>query len=171
MDRAGASKRRNRRPTSSLNTTRNDTTTTTGGATIAFSGAVHRSATDTLKRNYTSGSETSRTHSGLQMSHDTTSFGNDSISRVHDEAAVDSIRGVTWDLPRLSNPFPISGSIVRTDTVHVIFTSPTRTQSKTEVKTVKITFPPIDAQGNVTLTIDGKSCNLNLVTHRVSNCH
>ena len=28
-----------------------------------------------------------------------------------------------------------------------------------------------DAQGNVTLTVNGKTCNLNLVTHHVSNCH
>lgn len=161
--------------TATLNTTRTDTTTTTGGATFAFSGAVHRSATDTIFRNFVSGSETSRTHSGLQTSHDSTAFGkttpSDTVSRTEDEAAIDSVRGVTWNLPRLSNPFPVSGYIVRTDTVHVMFTSPTRSQSKTEIKTVKITFPPIDAQGNVTLTIDDKSCNLNLVTHRVSNCH
>ena len=51
------------------------------------------------------------------------------------------------------------------------WTGPNGSKTKDEVKTVKITFPPIDAQGNVTLTIDGKTCNLNLVTHRVSNCH
>ena len=160
--------------TSSLNTSRADTMSTTGGSTVAFSGAVHRSATDTVTRNYTSGSETSRTHSGLQTSNDSTSFGKttptDTVSRSFAEAAADSVRGVTWDLPRLSNPFPVSGYIVRIDTVHVTFMSPTRSQDKTEVKTVKITFPPIDAQGNVTLTIDNKTCTLNLVTHRVSNC-
>ncbi len=156
---------------SSLNTTRSDTTTVTGGATVAFSGAVHRSWLDTLTRSFASGTETSRTHSGLQTNHDTTTFNNGTVTRTHDEAAVDSIRGATWNLPRLSNPFPVSGYIVRTDTVHVTFTGPNGSQSKTEVKTVKITFPPIDAQGNVTLTIDGKSCTLNLVTHRVSNCH
>ena len=157
--------------TATLNTTRSDTTTLTGGATIGFSGAVHRAWTDTLTRNFTSGSETSRTHSGLQTAHDTTSFSNGTVTRVHVEAAGDSVRGVTWNLPRISNPFPVSGYIVRTDTVHVNWTGPNGSKTKDEVKTVKITFPPIDAQGNVTLTIDGKTCNLNLVTHRVSNCH
>jgi hypothetical protein len=156
--------------TATLNTTRSDTTTLLGGATIGFSGAVHRAWTDTLTRNFTSNTETSRTHSGLQTVHDTTSFSSDQISRVHEEAATDSIRGVTWNLPRLSNPFPVAGYIVRVDTVHVDWTGPNGSQTRDEVKTIKVTFPPIDAQGNVTLTINGTSCTLNLVTHRVSNC-
>ena len=157
--------------TAALNTTRSDSVTVTGGGTIAFSGAVHRAADDTLTRNFVSGSEVSRTHSGLQTSHDTTTFSSSTVSRTHDEAAVDSIRGVTWNVPRLSHRFPISGYIVRVDTVHATFTSATATESRTEVKVVKVTFPPIDAEGNVTLTIDAKSCTLNLGTHRVSNCH
>ncbi len=155
-----------------LNGSRTDTNTVTGGPTLIFSGAVHRTGTDTLTRNFTAGTETSRTHSGLGTSHDTTTFSNSgtSVSRTHDESAVDSVRGVTWNLPRSSNPFPISGYIVRIDTVHATFTSPTTTASKTVVKVVKIMFPP-DAQGNVTLTIDSKTCTLNLVTHKVTNCH
>jgi hypothetical protein len=158
--------------TASLNTTRTDTNSVTGGATTILSGAVHRVWTDTLFRNFTSGTETSRTHSGLQASHDTTTFSNSgtSVSRTHDESAVDSARGVTWNLPRSSNPFPVSGYIVRVDTVHATFTNATTSSSKTEVKVVKITFPA-DSQGNVTLTIDDKSCTLNLVTHKVTNCH
>jgi len=155
----------------SLNTSRADTNSVTGGATTILTGAVHRAWTDTLFRNFSSGTETSRKHSGLQTSHDTTTFSNSgtSVTRTHDESAADSVRGVTWNLPRASNPFPVSGYIVRIDTVHATFTSPTTTSSKTEVKVVKITFPP-DAQGNVTLTIDNKTCTLNLVTHKVSNC-
>jgi hypothetical protein len=157
--------------TASLNTTRADTNTVTGGATTIFGSAVHRAWTDTLFRNFTSGAETSRTHSGLQTSHDTTTFSNSgtSVSRTHDESAADSVRGVTWNLPRSTNPFPVSGYIVRVYTVHATFTNATATSSKTEVKVVKIVFPP-DAQGNVTLTIDNKTCTLNLVTHKVTNC-
>lgn len=157
-----------------LNTARTDTTATTGGATITFSGAVHRAWTDTLFRIFTSGTETSRKHSGLQISHDTTAFGRvgvaDSVTRTHDEAAIDSVRGVTWNLPRSTNPFPVSGYVVRIDTVHTTFATAKASASKTEVKVVKIVFPP-DAQGNVTLTIDTKTCTLNLVTHAVTNCH
>jgi hypothetical protein len=155
-----------------LNGSRADTSTVTGGATRIFGGAVHRAGTDTLNRNFTSGSETSRTHSGLVTSHDTTTFSNSAtnVARTHDETAADSVRGLTWNLPHSSNLFPVSGYIVRVDTVHSTFTSPTTTSSKTVVKLVKITFPA-DAQGNVTLTIDNKSCTLNLVTHVVANCH
>jgi len=156
-----------------LNTSRNDTASTTGGATTTFSGAVHRVWTDTLFRNFTSGTETSRTHSGLQTAFDTTAFARsgvvDSVTRTQDEAAIDSIRGVTWKLPRATNPFPVSGYIVRIDTVHATFTKGTTSQSKTEIKTIEITFPA-DSLGNVTLTINGKSCTLNLSTHRVTGC-
>ena len=159
--------------TATLNTTRNDTASTLGGATITFSGGVHRAWSDTLFRNFTSGSETSRTHSGLQTAFDTTTFGRagvvDTVMRTHDEAASDSVRGVTWNVPRISNPFPVSGYVVRIDTVHARFTNGTTSTSRTVIKTIKITFPA-DAQGNVTLTIDNKTCNLNLVTRRVTNC-
>ncbi|HVM67182.1 MAG TPA: hypothetical protein VMU14_20100 [Acidimicrobiales bacterium] len=157
-----------------LNTTRNDTASTLGGATITFNGGVHRAWNDTLFRNFTAGSETSRTHSGLQTAFDTTSFQRagvvDTVTRTHDEAATDSVRGVTWNLPRASNPFPVSGYIVRIDTVHATFTNATTSVSRTEIKHIKITFPA-DAQGNVVLTIDSKTCNLNLVTRRVTDCH
>jgi hypothetical protein len=155
--------------TATINGSRTDTASVTGGATVIFSGAVHRSATDTLTRVFTAGTETSRVHSGLQTSHDTTTFSSGAVSRTHDEAATDSVRGVTWNLPRASNPFPVAGYIVRVDTVHATFVSATRSDSRTVTRLVKITFPP-DAQGNVTLTINGRTCTLNLVTHRVTNC-
>lgn len=155
-----------------VNGSRTDTNAVTGGPTIIFSGVVHRTGTDTLTRVFTGTTETSRVHSGLGTAHDTTSFANSgtNVTRTHDESAADSVRGVTWNLPHSTNPFPVSGYIVRVDTVHSTFTSPTTTASKTVVKVVKITFPP-DSQGNVVLTIDGKTCNLNLVTHKVTNCH
>lgn len=152
-----------------LTGTRADTNSVTGGATTIFSGSVHRAGTDTVTRVFTSGSETSRVHSGLTTSHDTATFSNGTVSRTHDESAADSVRGVTWNLPRFSNPFPVSGYIVRIDTVHATFTSPTATDSRTVTRLVKITFPA-DAQGNVTLTINAKTCTLNLVTHKVFNC-
>ena len=158
----------------SLNAQRNDTNSVTGGATVVFSGAVHRSLSDTLFRMFTSGTETSRKHSALQISHDTTTFGRtgvaDSVARTHEESAADSVRGVTWNLPHATNPFPVAGYIIRVDTVHSTFRNATTSSSKTVVKYVKITFPA-DAQGNVTLTIDNQTCTLNLVTHKVVNCH
>ena len=81
----------------------------------------------------------------------------------------DSVKAVTWNMPRSSNPWPVSGSIVRVDTVHVTVTKGSQLQSRDVVRNVSVTFPA-DAQGNVVLTINGKTCNLNLVTHVVSGC-
>lgn len=140
----------------------------TGTATVT--GATHRSMLDSLFRNFTNGTEVSRTHDATGFSHDTTTFTSSTLTRTHDEAAQDSVEGVTWQLPRINNPFPISGKIVRIDTVHVTFQNATTSSEKTEVKRVEVDFPPIDNQGNVVLKIDNKTCNLNLVTHKVTNC-
>ena len=152
-----------------LDGNRNGSNSTTGGATVTWSGAVHRVSDDTLTRTFTSTTETSRTHSGASVSHDTTTFTNGTVSRTHDEAAHDSVKAVTYNLPRSSNPWPVSGSIVRVDSLHTTVANGTQTVTKDLVKTVEVDFPA-DAQGNVVLKIDGKTCNLNLVTHKVSNC-
>jgi hypothetical protein len=44
-----------------------------------------------------------------------------------------------------------------------------RTESREIVRKLQVDFPA-DAQGNVVLKINDKTCNLNLVTHVVSNC-
>jgi hypothetical protein len=82
---------------------------------------------------------------------------------------MDSVKAVTFALPRSTNPWPISGSIVRTDTVHVTLTKGSTTETRDVTRRVVITFPA-DAQGNVQITINAKACNLNLVTRRVTNC-
>jgi hypothetical protein len=149
---------------------RSGSNATTGAATVTWSGAVHRVADDTVTRSFTGTTETSRTHSAVATAHDTTTFSNGTVSRTHDEAAHDTAKAVTWNLPRSSNPFPVSGSIVRVDSLHTTVTKGTETVTKDLVKTVEVDFPA-DAQGNVVLKIDGKTCNLNLVTHAVTNCH
>ena len=144
---------------------RNDTAA--NGA--VFSGNVSRVAFDTLFRNYTAGTETSRTHDGISTGSDTTSFAGPNVTRTYDELGIDSVEAVTYNLPRLSNPWPASGKIVRNVSVHATFTSATRADTADVVKRVEIDFPP-DHQGNVVLKIDNKTCNLNLVTRHVSNC-
>jgi hypothetical protein len=157
----------------SLDGSRSGTSSTTGGGSTAWSGAVHGVADDTLTRTFNTAAppvEVSRTHSGVAVGHDSTSFTGAGVSRAVAEAAHDSAKAVTWNLPKSSNPFPVSGSIVRVDSVHATFTKGTVTESRDVVRTVEVDFPP-DAQGNVVLKINGKTCNLNLVTHIVSNCH
>jgi hypothetical protein len=134
-----------------------------------FSGVVHRVADDTLTRNFTNTTETSRTHSGVAIGGDTSSFVGPNVTRTYDEAGSDSVEAVTWNLPRLNNPFPVSGKIVRNVTVHATFKDATRSSTTDVTKRVEVDFPA-DAQGNVVLKIDNKTCNLNLVTHHVSNC-
>jgi len=154
---------------------RSFSSTVTGGATVTFTGAVHRVFDDTLKRNFDTSQppvETSRTHIGRSSAHDTSSYSNATVSRFHAEAALDSVNGVTWNLPHSTNPFPVSGSIVRRDTVHATFTDATdatKNFDRTMQMRIEVDFPP-DAQGNVVLKINDKTCNLNLVTHKVTGC-
>jgi hypothetical protein len=137
------------------------------GAT--FAGTLHRVADDTLTRVFTSGTETSRIHSAVAAGSDTTSFSGPNVTRTHEASGIDSIEAVTFNLPRISNPWPVSGAIVRNVSVHATFTSATRTQTIDVQKRVEVDFPA-DAQGNVTLKIDNMTCNLNLVTHAVTGC-
>jgi len=145
---------------------RNDTAANGAG----FSGNVSRVAFDTLFRNYTAGTETSRTHDGNSAGTDTTSFVGPNVTRTYDEAGTDSIEAVTYNLPRSSNLWPASGKIVRNVSVHATFTNATRSDTTDVTRRVEIDFPA-DNQGNVVLTINGQTCNLNLGNRRVTNCH
>jgi len=138
--------------------------------TVSWSGAVHRTADDTLQRNFTGSTESSRTHSALSTGHDTTTFSDGTISRFAAETASDAVKALTWNLPHSQNPWPVSGKIVREVAVHVVATRENETVTRDVSRVVEVTFPA-DAQGNVVLTINGKTCNLNLVTHITSACH
>lgn len=152
--------------------TRSGTSTGPFGGSVEWTGVAHRVADDTLLRNFNTAqppAEVSRTHNGLATAHDTATFTGEVAVRVVSEAAVDSVRGLTWNLPRSSNPWPASGKIVRVDTVHVVATAANQTASRTVVRIVEVDFPA-DAQGNVVLKVNDRTCNLNLVTHAVTNC-
>ena len=134
-----------------------------------FSGDLTRVADDTLFRNFTSGAEISRTHDGVTIGSDTSSFVGPNLTRTYAEAGTDSVDAVTWNVPRFNNPFPVSGKIVRRVSLHATFTNATRSSTTDVNKRIEVDFPA-DAQGNVVLKIDARTCNLNLVTRRVSNC-
>jgi len=142
---------------------------TEGGNTVTWSGSVHRIADDTLTRNFNAAVEASRSHSGYIVGDDALTFSDGTISRVVTEATRDSIKAVTWNLPRSANPWPVSGSVVRAVAVHVVATRENETRTRDVTRLVRVVFPA-DAQGNVVLTINDKTCNLNLVTHRILNC-
>lgn len=152
---------------------RSSTTTTTGGTAATWTGSVHRISNDTTTRNFNTASpavETSRTHSDVAVGHDTTKFTEGTLIRSTVEVSHDSVKAVKFNLPRSSNLYPASGSIVRVDSVHVSLAKGTLSESKDMVRIVTVTFPA-DAQNNVVLTINTKTCLLNLATHVVSACH
>lgn len=147
---------------------RSGSNTTQGGATITWSGAAHRVLDDTVTRTFDGSTEVSRTHDGVNTGADTTSFSSsDGGSRNMSEAFGDSVNAVTWNVPRSSNPFPVSGSIVRHDTVHVTLSKNGATVSRDVVRRIEVDFPA-DAQGNVSLEVNDKACTLNLVSHKVA---
>jgi hypothetical protein len=135
-----------------------------------FTGDVTRTSLDTLFRKYTSGVETSRVHDGVSTGSDTSSFVGPNVTRTYQEAGSDSVEAVTYNLPRINNPWPVSGKVVRNVSLHATFSNATRSSTTTVTKRIEVDFPP-DNQGNVVLKIDSQTCNLNLVTHHVSNCH
>lgn len=152
---------------------RSTSNATEGGNSVSWSGEAHRTSDDTLTRTFDTSSppnEVSRTHAGITVGFDTTAFASSQTTRDMTEAFADRILNVTWNVPRSSNPFPISGMITRSDTVHVVVTKGTTTKTRDTTRNVEVDFPA-DAQGNVVLKVNDKTCNLNLVTHVVSGCH
>jgi hypothetical protein len=151
------------------------TSTTSGGATINWTGVAHRVLDDTVQRNFNTAQppvEQSRTHNAQATAHDTATFTDAAAgaSRVIAADAVDSVKAVTWNLPHSSNPWPVSGVMKRVGTVHVVATQADQTFERTVNVTIEIDFPP-DAQGNVVLKVNDKTCNLNLFTRAVTECH
>jgi hypothetical protein len=152
-----------------INGTRSSTRTNAAGNTVTFTGAVHRTSNDTTRRVFTNTTETSRVHTDVAVGNDTTTFSDGAFTRKLAEAVRDSVKGLTFNLPRSSNPYPASGSIVRRSTATVEISKEGRSISRDVSRRIEVVFPA-DAQGNVTLKIDAKTCQLNLVTHAVTGC-
>ena len=152
-----------------INGTRSASRSKEGGATVTWTGVVHRTSNDTTTRVFSGSTETSRVHTDVALGNDTTTFTDGVLTRRISEAVRDSVRSLTFNLPRSSNPYPASGSIVRNATVNVLVTSGDRSASATRSHRIEVLFPA-DAQGNVVLKINAKTCQLNLVTRAVSNC-
>lgn len=140
-----------------------------GERTVTWSGRISRVSNDTVVRNFSPSVEVSRTHTGLIVGNDTTTFSDSAESRIAVESSVDSVRALTWRVPRFQNPYPISGSVVRNVSVRVMIVRDGRRHEHSVTRRLSVRFPA-DAQGNVTLTIATRDCTLNLVTHRVTGC-
>jgi hypothetical protein len=153
----------------SINGTRSSTRSKEGGSSVTFTGVVHRSSNDTTRRIFTNTTETSRVHTDVAVGNDTTTFTDGAFTRKVSEAVRDSVKSLTFALPRSANPWPTSGSIVRRTTATVEITKDGKSLSRDVSRRVEVTFPA-DAQGNVTLKIDAKTCQLNLATRAVTGC-
>lgn len=133
--------------------------------------AVHRNRTWTISGLL--GVETSRTHNGAGTSSDTVDFSGThqgvTVTKNLRLAAADTVSNVTFNLPHGTNPWPISGTIVRRVSGNIEITRGDSTRTHTFARRVLVTFPA-DAQGNVSIDVNGVTCTLNLVTHVVANC-
>ncbi len=131
-----------------------------------FSGNIHRTRDMTISG--LGPSSTTRTHNGVGTSNDTTTFTGTRGTRHAEESASDSIVNLVFQLPHSSNPWPISGQIIRNVNATITLT---RTDGTSDTRTISrrvvVTFPA-DAQGNVAIQVGDMSCSLNLVTHHVT---
>jgi hypothetical protein len=134
---------------------------------------IHLVADDTTRRVFNTAQpavETARNHSALMTARDTMTFTQGPFTRHVASASDDSVQAVTWNLPHSQNPFPVSGKIIRMLNWRVTASGENRSLTRDVSRRVEVVFPA-DAQGNVVLTINDLTCNLNLVTRVVSACH
>ncbi len=143
---------------------------TTPHGTEAMSVALHRARTLTISG--LAGAETSRTHNGAGSGTDTTAFSgtsdSTSRSRTLTTASTDSVQGIVFNLPHSSNPWPVSGRIIRNMSGKLVRTGPNPVE-RTFSRRIEVVFPA-DLQGNVTLKVNSVTCSLNLTTRVVSGC-
>ncbi len=131
-----------------------------------FTGSIHRTRDMTITG--LGPNSTTRTHNGVGTSNDTTTFTGTRGTRHAEESSSDSILALVFQLPHASNPWPISGQIVRNVNATITLTrADNTTDTRTISRRVAVTFPA-DAQGNVAIQVGDLSCTLNLVTHRVT---
>jgi hypothetical protein len=71
-------------------------------------------------------------------------------------------------MPRSQYVWPLSGSIVHNVTALVTVQSGTRSYSRTVTRRAEVIF---NGTPNVTLDIGALTCDLDLETHAVTNCH
>jgi hypothetical protein len=146
-------------------------TRTTERGSEAVTAAVHRNRALTISG--LAGTETFRLFNANGSSNDTTTFNgtheNVVTTRVMSESTLDSAQGVRFDLPHNTHPWPTLGVLIRNVAGKAVVTRNDSTQTREYSRRVTVTFPA-DAQGNVTITINNKTCTLNLVTRAVANC-
>ena len=131
-----------------------------------FTAIIHRQRHDSISG--LADTSTQRTHNAFGGSQDTTTFTRDSTTRTADIVASDTVTDLVFQLPHASNPWPVSGQIIRN--LNATFTvTGAQNSTRTIARRVVVTFPA-DAEGNVQIQVGTLTCNLNLVTRKVTGC-
>jgi hypothetical protein len=104
------------------------------------------------------------TWNGAGVRNDSSSYAVNEITRIFAYAAADTVAALRFTLPHSANPYPSSGSISRSLSLHVTAGS----FSKTVTRSAKITF---DGSAIAELQVGALTCSLDLVTGVVSGCH
>jgi len=101
---------------------------------------------------------------GTANRHQMSTYTVNSVERIFDHTAHDTLTAVVFQMPRMTNPFPLSGSIIRNVTTVFTAGSDTRTVTRRFV----VTF---NGTGVATLQDGALTCDLDLALRTVSNCH
>ena len=100
---------------------------------------------------------------------DSSFVSSDRGSRFYKIAGSRTGTNVTWLLPRLTHPWPESGTIAHSFSATVIFTNAGATRADTTVRTgsASVSF---NGTQNVPVIVGALSCTLDLLTRKVSGC-
>jgi hypothetical protein len=102
--------------------------------------------------------------SGTADRHEMSSYTVNDVERIFTHTAHDTVSAVVFQMPRAQNPLPLSGSIIRN--VATTFTAGMFTRNVT--KRFVVTF---NGSSIATLNDGSLTCDLDLLTRTVSNCH
>lgn len=101
---------------------------------------------------------------GTADRHQLSTYTVNSVERIFDHTAHDTVTAVVFQMPRMTNPYPLSGTIIRN--VTTVFTAGTDTRTVT--RRFVVTF---NGTNIATLQDGALTCDLDLALRTVSNCH
>lgn len=111
------------------------------------------------------GAETQRTWNGTGVRSDSVHLTDNGVTRRTKLHSVDAIANVVYQLPRSSNPYPLSGSITHDVQVSSTADRTSGQYTRTATRHVVVTF---NGTSTASMTIGAKSCTLDLATRAVS---
>ena len=119
---------------------------------------------DTASMVVTHGPPILHTWNGAGIAHDSSSYAVGNVTRIFAYTAADTAAALMFTLPHADNPYPSSGSISRSLSLHITAGG----FDKTTTRSARVTF---DGSSTAVLQVGALTCNLDLVTRVVSACH